>query len=45
MDIIILLDSGSSHTFLSEKIAEQLHGVKPEDNILQVKVANGDVLK
>jgi hypothetical protein len=39
-DIVILLDSGSSSTFISSAIAAQLAGVSPLDKPLSVKVAS-----
>ncbi|KAK3165597.1 hypothetical protein QOZ80_1AG0035230 [Eleusine coracana subsp. coracana] len=44
VDILILLDSGSSHTFLSEQVAKNLSDKSSTDSILQVAVANGDKL-
>jgi len=40
----ILVDSGSSHTFISEQLAGQLSGVQSIDTALSVQVANGTVL-
>jgi hypothetical protein len=39
--ISILVDSGSSHSFISAKLASQLDGVVPLQPSLPVKVANG----
>jgi hypothetical protein len=41
--LLILLDSGSSHTFLSHKIVTQLSGVTPLEKSFSVQVANGTV--
>jgi hypothetical protein len=40
-DIVILLDSGSSHTFLSAKVATNLTGTSVLPSTLSVQVANG----
>lgn len=40
----ILVDSGNSHTFISEQLAGQLSGVQSIDTALSVQVANGTVL-
>lgn len=42
--ISILVDSGSSHTFLSTKLSPMLQGVCPLSQPIQVQVANGAVL-
>ncbi|WVZ69878.1 LOW QUALITY PROTEIN: hypothetical protein U9M48_018599 [Paspalum notatum var. saurae] len=42
--ILILIDSGSSSTFLSQRIADQLSGVSALTAPLSVRVANGDIL-
>jgi hypothetical protein len=44
MDILALLDSGSSHTFISSEVAANLPGLVPVDKSLQVQVANGSHL-
>lgn len=41
LEILILIDCGSSHTFLSDSIAQQLQGVEPLSNVISVQVANG----
>jgi len=41
----ILLDSGSSHTFLSASVAESLDGVQPLSPPVSVQIANGQVLQ
>lgn len=41
----ILLDSGSSHTFISESLAAQLSGVADIPVPVSVKVANGQLLQ
>jgi hypothetical protein len=40
-NIVILLDSGSSHTFISAKVAANLAGISGLPSSLSVKVANG----
>lgn len=42
--LLILVDSGSSHTFLSSTIAEQLMGRSSLTKPMRVQVANGDQL-
>jgi hypothetical protein len=42
--VVILINSGSSHTFVSSKVALQLSGTSPLDNALAVQVANGYAL-
>lgn len=44
-DVLILVDSGSSTSFLSVAIADQLEGVQPLRRPLSVKVANGEMLR
>jgi hypothetical protein len=44
MDILALLDSGSSHSFISAAVAANLPGVTSMDSPLQVQVANGSHL-
>jgi hypothetical protein len=39
------VDSGSSHTFISEQLAANLHGIVPVSSRLQVQVANGHKLQ
>lgn len=41
----ILIDSRSSHTFISTQLSSQLVGVSPMEVPVQVKVANGQLLK
>ncbi|CAO2191183.1 unnamed protein product [Urochloa humidicola] len=43
-EVLILIDSGSSNTFISTALADQLRGVLPLEGSLSVKVANGDKL-
>jgi hypothetical protein len=38
-DILILVDSGSSNTFISTRLANQLQGISPIP--LSIKIANG----
>lgn len=42
--VSILVDSGSSHTFISRHLSQHLSGVQPTVSQLSVKVANGTVL-
>jgi hypothetical protein len=44
LELLILLDSGSSHTFLSASVAAQLMGCSPVDVPMSVLVANGHKL-
>lgn len=39
--IRILLDSGSSHTFISQELSTKLQGVIPMPSSIKVQVANG----
>jgi hypothetical protein len=39
--VCILLDSSSSHTFISSAVASQLANLQPLDTPLKVQVANG----
>jgi hypothetical protein len=43
--ISILVDSGSSHTFLSKQLAHSFDGIQNLSPVLQVQVANGAVLQ
>jgi hypothetical protein len=40
-DMMILLDSGSSHSFISAELADGLCGISVLQHILHVQVANG----
>jgi hypothetical protein len=42
MDLLVLLDSGSSHSFLSAHVAQHIQGVSPLPSQLSVQIANGD---
>lgn len=44
-DILILVDSGSTHSFLSDSVAAHLQGVQPLPRPIRVQVANGAVLQ
>lgn len=44
-DVLIMVDSGSSTSFLSVAIANQLEGVQPLRRPLSVKVANWEMLR
>jgi hypothetical protein len=41
---VILVDSDSSHTFISSAVSSNLLGQSSMDKIVSVKVANGDIL-
>ncbi|WVZ67898.1 hypothetical protein U9M48_016915, partial [Paspalum notatum var. saurae] len=43
--VLILVDSGSSHTFISSQLASRLTGINPVIVDLGVRVANGQVLQ
>ncbi|KAK3157949.1 hypothetical protein QOZ80_2AG0130640 [Eleusine coracana subsp. coracana] len=43
-EVVVLLDSGSSHTFISENVAIQLKGLSTMANVISVQVANGEIL-
>lgn len=45
MDILALLDSGSSHSFISTVVAQSIQGITTTAKTLQVQVANGDNLQ
>jgi hypothetical protein len=40
----MLIDSSSSHSFISEEVAGLLQGVTPSAHCTKMKVANGDIL-
>jgi hypothetical protein len=42
--VLILVDSGSTNTFLSSKLASQLSGVQPLPKPVHVQVGNGGIL-
>ena len=42
---MILIDSGSTHNFTDAILVSQLHIHVDTSQILEVKVANGDVIK
>ena len=44
-DLVILVDSGSSSTFLSQSVASRLSGVQPLLSKVYVQVSNGNVLQ
>jgi hypothetical protein len=44
IEILILLDSGSSHSFISEAVATYLQGVIVNGKVIRVKVASGQVM-
>lgn len=44
LHVKILIDSGSSHCFLSDSVAAQLQGLSMVPSALLVQVANGDKL-
>lgn len=44
-EVVILVDSGSSHCFISEELAGRLEGARRCIKPVQVRVANGGLLK
>jgi hypothetical protein len=44
IDLLMLLDSGNSHSFISSQVAKHIQGVFPLPNQLFVQVANGERL-
>jgi hypothetical protein len=44
-DLIILLDSGSYHTFASSEVATKLCGVSALSQCLSIQIANGAKVK
>jgi hypothetical protein len=45
VEMLILIDSGSSHSFISEQVATVLKGVTAVSSPTQVQVANGHTLQ
>lgn len=45
VDLLVLLDSGSSHSFVSSQVADQLQGLTLLPQVLSVQVANGSRLQ
>jgi hypothetical protein len=45
MHLLVLLDSRSSHCFLSTQVVDQLQGLTPLPQVLSVQVANGSKLQ
>lgn len=45
MELLVLMDSGSSHSFLSAQVAAHVHGLTPLQRPLTVQVANGAQLQ
>ena len=45
VSLVILVDSGSTHNFIDAAIVSVLHVPVDESQILEVKVANGDIIK
>ena len=43
-EVLMLVDSGSSHSFICESLAEHLQGVEASKNAMAVRVANGGVM-
>lgn len=43
--LVILIDSGSAHNFIDTSLLPQLHIPVDTSQILEVKVANGDVIR
>lgn len=44
-EVLMLVDSGSSHSFVCEALAEHLQGVQAAKNPLSVRVANGGMMR
>lgn len=44
-EVLMLVDSGSSHSFICEELAEHLQGVKACKSTMAVRVANGGVMQ
>lgn len=42
--MLILIDSGSSHSFVSDVVARNLHGATRTASPLKVRVANGGIM-
>jgi hypothetical protein len=42
--VTILIDSGSSHSFISQTLAAQLPGLLPLQSSVRVQVANGGIM-
>ena len=45
VSLVILVDSGSTHNFIDAAVVSVLHVPMDESQILEVKVANGDIIK
>ena len=43
-EVIMLVDSGSSHYFISKEFAQRLNGAQRPIKLVQVRVANGGLL-
>ncbi|KAF3774303.1 hypothetical protein EJ110_NYTH53430 [Nymphaea thermarum] len=44
LDVLVLLDSGATHNFVGEHIADRLGSIVQEQSALRILVANGDSL-
>jgi hypothetical protein len=44
IEVLMLIDSGSSHSFVSEQVATLLEGITASRQSVKVKVANGQFL-
>ncbi|KAF3780321.1 hypothetical protein EJ110_NYTH39547 [Nymphaea thermarum] len=44
LDVLVLLDSGATHNFVGEHIADRLGSIVEEQSALRILVANGDSL-
>jgi hypothetical protein len=42
--LMVLVDSGSSHTFITDRLVPLLKGIQPLDRCLHVRVANGQII-
>jgi hypothetical protein len=45
LHVLVLIDSGSSHSFISEQVANQLHGVTRVVKPAKVQVVNGNIIQ
>ena len=45
VSLVILVDSGSTHNFIVAAVVSVLHVPVDESQILEVKIANGDIIK
>jgi hypothetical protein len=43
--VLILVESGSSHTFISNRVAAQMSEISVFQDSISVKIANGSVIR